>query len=299
MLTRHPRRRRLSSAYATQLWLFLAPYLLGSLFLVIIPALATLGIAFTRYRGLGPPVWVGFANFRDLWHMPLIRQSLQNTLLFLGLALPLRLLGALILALLLQQPGRLLSLCRGAVYLPTIIPEVAYALIWLWVFNPISGPLNGLLGLLGLPRPAWLTEPGAARLAMVIMAAFQIGEGLVVVLAGLQNIPRALYEAAKVDGAGMAQAFRHVTLPLLTPWLLLLTFRDALVSVQNTFTPTFVMTYGGPYYATTFAPLLVYEIAFDLFEMGLAAAVLLFVYALIGVLTANLLNLIGARAANG
>jgi len=131
---------------------------------------------------------------------------------------------------------------------------------------------------------------------MVIMSFFQLGEGFVVLLAGLQNIPHSLYEAARVDGASAWQSFWRITLPLLLPWLLLLTFRDLIMSLQNTFTPTFIMTYGGPYYATTFIPLLIYEIAFDIFDFGLAAAVLVITYILLGLVALGLFNLSGLNA---
>lgn len=278
--------------------LFLAPFFLGTLVLVLLPALATVAIAFTTYYGIAPPTWAGLANFQRLAESPLIRRSLYNSMVFLGLAVPLRLLGALLLALLLQRRQRGLGLYRAAVYIPTIIPEPAYALIWLWILNPVSGPLNMLLGGLGLPAPAWLAEPTTAQLAIVLMALLQIGEGFVVLLAALQSVPQPLYEAAAVDGAGPWQSFRRITLPLIWPWIFLLLGRDLLVALQNTFTPTFMMTYGGPYYATTFVPLLIYELAFDYTDLGLASAVLLVTFVLIALLLLGIHNLVeGLRGA--
>ncbi len=294
MIPRLTRHRPLTS-YQKQLRAFLLPYLLGSAVLFVLPAVATAAIALTEFNSVRPPSWVGLDNFVRLLQSPLVRLSLRNSIIFLLLAVPLRLLAGLSLALLLQPKGRLYGLYRAAVYLPTVIPEAAYALIWLWVFNPLYGPLNMTLGLLGLPAPAWLTEPATARLAIVIMASFQIGEGFVVLLAGLQSIPRALYEAAEVDGASRWQAFWQITLPLLAPWLLLITFRDLIMSLQNTFTPSFILTYGGPYYATTFIPLLVYEIAFDLFDFGLAAALLVLTYVILTLLVLGILNLVAVK----
>ena len=284
-------RRRLFS-YRGQAFLFLVPYLLGTLVLVVVPALMTVAVSFTDYRGIASPTWAGLANFQRVVQTPLIRLSLYNTLVFVGLAVPLRLLGALLLALFLQYRRRGAGLYRTAVYLPTIVPEVAYALVWLWVLNPVYGPVNIILAGLGLPTPAWLAEPMPARWAIVLMAVFQIGEGFVVLLAGLQNIPAVLYEAAAVDGANRWQSFWRITLPILTPWLFLLTFRDLLVSMQNTFTPSFLLAYGGPYYATTFLPLLIYELSFDFMDLGLASAVLVVAYLWILLLVFGIRNLV-------
>jgi multiple sugar transport system permease protein len=209
------------------------------------------------------------------------------------MAVPLRLLGALGIALLLHRPGRIYGPLRAGVYLPTIIPEGAYALIWLWILNPLYGPLNAMLGALRLPTPDWLVEPGTAQISFVLMSLFTIGEGIVVALVGLRTIPGALYEAARVDGAGRWQSFWRITLPVLAPWLVLLTLRDLVVSLQNTFTPSFIMTYGGPYYATTYAPLLLFELAFDFFDFGGAAAFMLILYLLIALLVVGIINLVG------
>jgi multiple sugar transport system permease protein len=243
--------------------------------LALAPAVLSLALAFTEYDALSPPVWRGLDNFHEIFSDELFLTSLRNSAFFVLLAAPLRLGGALALALLLSRRRRGLGAYRVAVYLPTVIPDVAYALIWLWIFNPIYGPLNQALSALGLPAPVWLLEPDTARLAIVIMSLFQIGEGFVVLLAGREEIPPDYYHAAAVDGAGPWQMFRLITLPLLAPWLLVLTIRDALLSAQSTFTPALLMTGGGPYYATLFTPLLVYQEAFDRFRFGRAAAMML------------------------
>ncbi|GAB4578245.1 MAG: sugar ABC transporter permease [Anaerolineales bacterium] len=281
------------SSYQRTMRLFLIPFFIGTLILVIIPALATVGLAFTEYKAIGIPEFNGFNNFRKLVASSYVRLSVYNTLFFLVLAVPARVLGALFLAMLLQRKGRLFGFFRAAVYLPTIIPEVAYALIWLWILNPLYGPINLVLMALGLPAPPWLADANLARVSIVMVLSFQIGEGFVILFAGLQQIPRSLYEAARVDGANSWQAFWRITLPLILPWLLLLTFRDILVSLQNTFTPSFVMTYGGPYYATIFAPLLIYELSFDFFDFGMASAFLLLMYLAFLIIVLGIFNLVG------
>lgn len=258
-------------------WL-LAPYLLGAALLVGLPALISLGIAFTRYDALGPPAWIGWRNFQEVFFEPLFWTSLNNSLFFIFSAVPLRVAGALALALLLERQRRGAGLYRAAVYLPSVVPEMAYVLAWLWILNPLYGPLNAGLRLAGLPAPAWLVDYSLAKPALALMAFFQLGEGFVVLLAGLKEIPPELFAAARVDGAGRWAAFRHITLPLLAPWLLLLTVRDVILSFQSTFTPALVMTAGGPYYATLFAPLLIYEEAFDRFRFGQGAAMMLLIF---------------------
>ena len=254
------------------LWM-LSPYLLGSVALVLLPAVLAGVVAFFRYDGLSPARYVGGQNFINVFYEPLLKIALNNSLVFVLLAVPLRLLLVLGLALFFRR-GELRHY-RAAAYLPTAIPEAALALAFLWIFNPLYGPLNGLLDALGLPTPGWLVQPLLAKPALVIMALFTIGEGFLILLSGLRNIPPELYDAAQVDGAGRWQALRFITLPLLTPWLVLLSVRDVILSFQSSFTAAFLMTGGGPYYATLFLPLLVYEEAFDRLRFGYGSAMML------------------------
>jgi multiple sugar transport system permease protein len=272
--------KRSLMSWRAGLWLLLLPYLVGTLLLVGLPALMSAVLAFTSYDALSPPVFVGFANFRLLAADPLVATAISNSLVFILLAVPLRILGALGLALLLQRPRRGASGYRTAAYLPTVIPDVAFALIWLWIFNPLFGPVNVALGALGLPQPGWLADAETARYPFVVMSLFQIGEGFVVLLAALRGLPREYFDAGAVDGAGRWASFRYLTLPLLLPWLALLTFRDVILTFQWTFTPSFVMTGGDPYYSTLFLPLLTYEEAFDRFRFGAGSALMLVTFML-------------------
>ena len=270
--------RRSSLSWHGGLWLMLAPYLVGTLLLVGLPALMSFALAFTTYDALTPPVFVGFANFRLLAADPIVPTAISNSLVFILLAVPLRILGALLLALLLLRPRRGVGAYRAGVYVPTVIPDIAFALIWLWIFNPLFGPVNVALEWLGLPTPGWLADAETARYPFVVMAAFQIGEGFVVLLAGLRGLPREVFDAGSVDGAGRWATFRYLIFPLLIPWLALLTFRDIILSFQWTFTPSFVMTGGDPYYSTMFLPLLIYEEAFDRFRFGAGSALMLLMF---------------------
>lgn len=260
----------------------LTPYLIGTLLLILIPAIITVGMVFTEYDGLTAPRWNGLDNFPLVFNDPLFPIALRNSLTFIALAVPLRLVATLGLALLLSRPRRGIQFYRVSVFLPTIIPDVAYALIWLWIFNPVYGPLNHLLAVFGIAGPAWLAQQETALLALALMAGFTIGEGFVVLLAGLQDIPQDYYDAAAVDGANGWQRFRTITFPLIRPWLILLTFRDIILNMQNTFTPAYLMTGGGPYYATLTMPLLVFEEAFDRFRFGHGAVMMLLLFIGVG-----------------
>lgn len=288
-----PSRARANRRYRIELGLMLAPYLIGVGALILIPVLLTFGVAFTDYYATKPPVWNNFRNFPEIFSERRFWFGARNSILFMLLAVPLRMLGALLLALLLSRPGHAVGLYRSAAYLPTVIPDLAYALIWLWVLNPAYGPLNMLLGAAGLPTPAWLAQSNTALPALVLMAVFQLGEGFVVLLAALHDIPRDLYQAAALDGGNRWQIFRRITLPLLTPWLVLLAIRDMILTTQSTFTPGYVMTGGRPYYATLFLPVFIHEEAFDRFLFGHAGAMLLIWFIWLGLLLWVLYELLG------
>lgn len=264
--------------YQRDLWVMLSPYLVGTLLLVALPASVTLYLAFHQYDALSKPLWFGTTNFNSMFRDDVFVISIRNSATFALLSVPFRLLGALLLALLLSQRRRGVGFYRVAVYLPTIIPDVAYALVWLWIFNPVYGPLNKALAIFGIDGPAWLVNRESALLAIVIMSLFQIGEGFIVLLASLQGVPHDYYEAAQVDGASGWQRFRLITFPLIRPWLVLLMLRDIILSTQSTFTPAFIMTGGDPYYATMFLPLVIYEEAYDRFRFGLASAMMVFMF---------------------
>ena len=265
--------------------LLLAPSLLGIGLLIVFPALFTFVLAFYEYDLIRPAVFRGLDNFRELLQDEVFRTSLRNSLVFVLVAVPLRLLGALALALSFHGRFRGVGVYRTGAYLPTVVPDVAYALLWLWIFNPLYGPLNLFLGLFGDFTPAWLTNPASAQAAVVIMSLFQLGEGFVVALATRQEIPEELYELAAIEGSSDLNVFRRVTLPIMAPTLLLLLFRDTIFSFQASFVPALIVTEGGPPpYATTYLPLFIYRNAFEYLRYGYAAAATLTMFVVTGVI---------------
>ncbi len=267
--------------YHWQLWLLLLPYLVGLTLLVVLPALVGVPLAFTDYNALRPPSFTGLDNLVEMAGDPIFWKSVSNSGFYIALAVPLRLLGALGMALLLLRTMRGIGAFRSAIYLPTVVPDVAWALLWLWLLNPAFGPVNQLLALVGIPGPAWMVQEWGARYAVILMMLWQIGEGFVVCLAGLGDIPREVLEQSASDGAGSWRTFWSVILPLLAPILLILLFRDTIYSLQANFVPALILgNGGGPNYATTFMPMYIYTNAFEYLRFGYAAAMTWAMYAL-------------------
>ena len=272
------------SRRVSPVWLS-APFLAGVLLLVGIPLLAAVGLAFTDFSGVESPRWTGLDNLRRAADDDALRRALVSSAVVAAIAVPLRLLGVTALALLLHRPGRA-RLARTAVFLPTVIPDVAYALLWLWLLNPLYGPLTTGLIAVGLPSPDWLTDPWSARLGVALMLAFQIGEGFVIAMAWRRAIPRSIYEAALVDGAGAWFTMTRLTLPAMAPVLVLLALRDTVLTFSLSFVPAQLVTGGGPHEATVLLPLYVYRAAFQYFRLGYASAVSLVMLVMTAVVVA-------------
>ncbi len=250
----------------------LLPLLLGTIVLVILPAVATLLMSLFHYDALSAPRWAGLENLRQLLSDPVFKIALRNSLWVALLAVPLRIALALLLALLLHRPRREAGALRTAVILPGAVPDLAWALLWLWMLNPLYGPMAWLLPALGIPADAWLLDPTRARQVIVLMLLFGIGELMLVLIAVRREVPPELYELCAIEGASRLTTFRLVTLPLLWPALLFLACRDAALTLQTTFVPGMIVTNGGPNFATTFLPLLVYQNGFEYLRFGYAAA---------------------------
>ncbi len=273
-----------------QVFLMLAPYVFGLVALVALPALVTFGLAFTEYDLIRSPNFNGLDNFRELLDDEIFGIALKNSLVFAAIAVPLRLVGALGLALLLHRRFTGVGTYRSSAALPTVIPDIAYGLVWLWLFNPLYGPINLLLRwqgdsptttAWGVQPPQWLTHPNDARAAIIIMSLFTIGEGFVILLVTRQGLPAELYDLAALEDATAWGVFRRVTLPLMAPILLLLFARDTIYSLQWTFVPALVVTEGGPpEFSTTYVPLFVYRNAFEFLRYGYASAATLVMFVL-------------------
>ncbi|MFO7546168.1 MAG: sugar ABC transporter permease [Trueperaceae bacterium] len=265
-------------------YLLIAPWLLGFLFFQGGPLLAVVAMSFADWPLPQPPRFVGLENFAALGQDPLFARSLVNTAYYAAGLVPLGLAIGLALALLLHKPRPGMRLFRTIVFLPAVLSGVAMALLWSWVFNPRFGLVNRLLGLFGIDGPGWLHSETWAMPTLILLGLWGVGVNMVVYLAALETVPTELYEAAQLDGAGPWRRFRHVSWPLLSP----VTFYLGVVNVVGAFqvfTPTYVLTGGGPNNATLTLPLYLYQNAFAFGRLGYAAALAVALLAFVGLLT--------------
>lgn len=251
-------------------WLFASPFLLGVLFFWVGPMLYSLFLVTQDWDMLGAPQFIGLGNIRRILEDELVRKSLGNTAYYTFIGVPIQLLIALLLAIALNQDLRGRSFYRTVFYLPAITPAVASAVVWNQIFNADFGVLNNILRLFGFPGIKWLFEPSVAKPAFILMSLWGIGPQMVIFLAGLQNVPAELLEAAQIDGATPWQRFWSVSLPILSP-VLFFNFVIGIIGSFQVFTNAFVMTNGGPQNATLFMVLYIYLNAFRFFRMGYAA----------------------------
>jgi multiple sugar transport system permease protein len=257
---------------ALTFYLFISPWLLGLLVFVLGPIAASLGFSFTRWDLLSPPVPVGLRNYAHMLEDRLFWQSLSVTVRYTLMYVPTELIGGLCLALLMNQVSvKGLRIVRTVYYLPSVISGVAFVVVWMWLFQPEAGLINATLALFGIQGPRWLADPDTALTALWMMSLWGLGRTAIIYLAGLKGIPKELYEAAAMDGAGAWRSFTSVTLPLLTPTIFFNLVLSVIATFQ-TFTSAFVATNGGPLDSTLFYVLYLYRKAFQDFQMGYASA---------------------------
>ena len=253
---------------------FISPWLIGLIVFTAYPIGASLVYSMTDYDIMSPPKWVGIENYVDmLFDDPLFSKSLSNTVIFALLSVPTSIAVGFGLALLLNQKALGESIFRTIIFVPTLVPSVALAIMWLWLFNPQFGVVNGLLWeLFGINGPGWLTDEDWSKPTLLLMSLWTVGYGVVIFLAGLQDIPQSLYEAAEIDGAGVAQKTRHVTIPLLTP-VIFFQLVISIIAIFQIFTAPHVMTGGSgqPAKSLLFYVMYLYRQAFVYMRMGHAS----------------------------
>lgn len=268
--TRRARNEQRASTLHGLLWI--SPWLIGVCIFLAYPIAMSLYYSCTDYSILEPAVYVGTENYRDILLADgTFRRALANTLWYAAASIPLCTLLSIALALLLEHDSRGSRLVRATVFLPTLVPVSAAAIGWMWLLNSDFGLFNALLSALGLPQPDWLGSPRWAMTSLILMSLWTVGGATVIYIAALRDVPRTLYEAAALDGvSGLGRAW-HITLPLISPAILFNTV-IALIGSLQVFAAPYVMTRGGPDFATYFYTMYVYANAFTYGRMGYASA---------------------------
>jgi len=273
-------------------WLMLAPWLLALTSLFMLPTLALVFLSFTEWDFLSSPRWVGLRNYADIFGTdPRFWQSLKVTGAYTLLYVPTEMVGATLLAILMNQKVRLVGIYRTLCYLPTVLSGVASTLIGMWLFHPEGGLVNRELGMLGLVGPRWLLNPDTALTALWLMSLWGLARSALLVLAALQSIPVSLYEAARLDGASEFRAFFVLTLPMLAPTLAFNLIMSTAATLQ-TFSGAYVATAGGPLDATLFYVLYLYQKGFQQLQMGYAAALAVLLFALCSLIAWTLTRMV-------
>jgi multiple sugar transport system permease protein len=282
-----PRRRRLTQRTRNTIngILFASPWLVGLSMFWIYPTLASAYYSFTQFNAVQSPKWIGLANYIELFTNDAnFLAAVRNTLYFAIVSIPLAVLLAFSLALMLNTKIRGQVVYRTIYFLPTLVPEVALAMVWIYLFTPGSGLINVPFEWLGIYRLCWLSCPQMARQTLVLLALWIIGQQVILYLAGLQDVPQDLYDAADVDGAGFWRRLRHITVPMLTPVIFFHVITSVIGALQF-FAIPFIMTGGTgfPANSTLFYSIYMYKQAFQYFSMGYASAMawLLFMTTLI------------------
>jgi len=264
---------------------FISPWLVGLGVFLLYPIVASLYYSFCDYSVLYQARPIGTANYVDLTKDPLFWKALLNTLYYAVISVPLGLALALALAMLLNTGVRGLAFYRTMFFLPALLPAVALAVLWLWIFNGEYGVLNVFLSKLGIPSPGWLTDPAWSKPALILLALWGTGYAMVIFLAGLQDVPVQLYEAADLDGANWWHKTRHVTLPMISPVILFNGIMGIIGSLQFFAIPYIMAPNGQPARSAYFYAMYLYDNAFVYLKMGYASAMAWILFGLILFLT--------------
>jgi len=281
---RQPPMGRMAKTEALAGYMFAAPWIVGFVIFTAGPVLFSIILSFTKYDVLHPAKFVGFDNYKWLLTKdPLFWRSLGNTL-FMVLGVPLGMAVGLGIALLLNANVKGMAVYRTIYYLPAIVPTVASSILWIWVLHPTNGLINTFLKMIHIQGPYWLQSPAWSKPSLILMGLWGAGAGMIIWLAGLKGIPEYLYEAAEIDGANWWGKFRHVTLPMLTPYI----FFNLVMGIIGTFqifAQAYIMTQGGPADSTLFYVYYLFNNAFRYLKMGYASAMAWILFVIIFILT--------------
>jgi multiple sugar transport system permease protein len=250
---------------------FVSPWLIGFCLLTLTPMALSLYWSFCDYSLLQSPVFRGVENYRQILHEGDFWLSLRKTMYYAVMALPAGMCVSLGLAILLNTKIRGLSIYRTIIFLPSLVPIVASALLWMWIFNAKYGLINEFLAHFGIQGPNWIADVNTAMPSLALMSLWGVGHTVVIYLAGLQDVPYELYEAAEIDGAKSWSRLWNVTIPMISP-VIFFNLVMAIIGTFQVFAVPYMMTQGGPFHATYFYTMYLYDNAFNFLKMGYASA---------------------------
>lgn len=265
-------------------YLFVSPWLIGFVLFTLGPMIYSIYISLTTWNLTSAPQWVGLANYFDAANDPRLRQALGITFVFALVSVPLNVILSFLVSLLMNVKLRGIYFFRTFFYLPLLVSGVAQAVLFSRIFDPNTGVINTFLRLFGIQGPLWLLDPNWALTAVIIMTLWTVGGNMIIYLAGLQDIPPYLYEAAEIDGATTTQKFRFITVPQMTP-ILFFNVITGLIGALQTFTPGYIFGKGGPGNSLLFYVYYLYSNAFNYFKMGYGSALAWILFVIIMVLT--------------
>lgn len=263
--------------------------LVWMLVFVVVPIFLVVYLSFTSYDIISAPKWIGILNYEDLLEDDVFWTAVRNTAYYTAVTVPVGMVLSLLLSLFINRHLPAIAFFRTIYYAPVVAPLVTTALVWMLFYSETIGLFNYVLSLFGFAPAQWLSSSTWAMPSVIIMSIWKgLGFNMVIFLAGLQSIPRELYEAASLDGAGKIRSFRHITLPLLAPSTVYVIITSVIASFQ-VFSQVFVMTNGGPNNSTTTIVHQIYRTAFVHLEMGYASAMALALFVIL--VAASLVNL--------
>lgn len=273
--------------------LFVSPWLLGFLIWTLYPLTSSLYYSFTRYDLVRPAIWIGLDNFREIFtDDPRFWTVVYNTFYYVGISVPLGVVVAFLMASLLNTKLVLRSTFRAIFYIPSIVPAVCSAMVWLFIFNNQYGVINNVLRALERPIIPFLSSVEWAKPSLILISLWAQGTAVVIFLAALQDVPRSLYEAATVDGATALHRFWHITIPMCSP-IILYNLVMSFIGAFQTFLMPYLLTNGGPMASTEFYAMNLYRQAFEFFRMGKACALAWIMAVVVAILTAILFRTSG------
>lgn len=264
---------------------YVAPYIVGLLMFTAFPFLASLYLSFTDYDLLSRPEWVGLDNYERMFTRDrTFGKSLNVTLLYVFMTVPLKLCFALLVAVVLNYRLKAIGFFRTAYYVPSVLGgSIAIAVLWRYIFAE-AGLVNMGLTAVGLEPVNWFGDPQNALFTLTLLRCWQFGSAMVIFLAALQSVDRTLYEASSIDGATKWQQFRHITIPMITAVIFFNLIMQTVQAFQE-FNGPYIITNGGPLKSTYLLPLYIYDKAFKSFDMGYASAIAWILFTIIMVLT--------------